>query len=195
MSTATSFASELAMPLPIHRFSVQQYHQLGELGVLKPEDRVELLEGWIVEKMNQRPIHGFAVRYLDQWLQAFCLVGHMLQCQLPITTESSEPEPDLAVVKGQNSDYRERYPNGSECRLVIEVADTSLAKDRAKASIYATSGVQEYWIVNLVDNQLECYSDSDAVRYQTQTTLTAGQTKETQISDTLIRLELDKLLG
>ncbi|MEZ6133567.1 MAG: hypothetical protein R3C53_01525 [Pirellulaceae bacterium] len=62
MSTELQLNTPLAPPLPLRRFSVEQYHQLGELGVLTEEDNVELLEGWIVEKMNQRPIHGYIVR-------------------------------------------------------------------------------------------------------------------------------------
>ncbi|MCA9193424.1 MAG: hypothetical protein KDB03_16745 [Planctomycetales bacterium] len=85
--------SPLAPPLPLRRFTVAQYHQLGELGVLTPEDDVELLEGWIVEKMNQRPIHGFIVRILNEILLKDLPAGWLCQCQLPITTQRSEPEP------------------------------------------------------------------------------------------------------
>ncbi|MCA9126827.1 MAG: Uma2 family endonuclease [Planctomycetales bacterium] len=146
--------------LPLHRFTVEKYHQLGELGVLGPEDRVELLDGLIVEKMNQRPIHGFIVGWLSENLQRSLPSGWSLRCQLPITTEHSEPEPDLAIVNGVHTDFRDRHPRGIECRLVIEVADTSLEKDRVKADIYHSAGVQEYWIVNVASKSIERYDFS-----------------------------------
>ena len=157
MSSVIILNSEFAPPLPIRRFTIEQYHQLGVSGVLTPDDRVELLEGWIVEKMNHGPAHGFVVRFLSNWLQSHAPSGWICQCQLPITTLRSEPEPDLAVVRGSITDYRDRHPSGSDCRLLIEVADSSLQKDRAKGVIYFSAGVEEYWIVNLEENCLERY--------------------------------------
>lgn len=162
MASAISFNDLLAPPLPLRRFSVEQYHQLGQLGVLTPEDKVELLEGWIIEKMNQRPIHGFIVRLLNEFFLRELPTGWICQCQLPITTERSEPEPDLAILKGSHADFRHRHPAGTDCRLVVEVADTSLEKDRAKATIYHQAGVQEYWIINVVEKQIERYRLADS---------------------------------
>ncbi len=78
MTTRLEFSCPLAPPLPLRRFSVAQYHQLGQLGVLTPEDRVELLEGWIVEKMNQRPIHGYLVGLLSEWFQCRLPDGYIV---------------------------------------------------------------------------------------------------------------------
>ncbi len=157
MPSVINLNSEFAPPLPIRKFTVAQYHQLGELGVLTPEDRVELLEGWIIEKMNHGHAHGFVVQFLSIWLNSQLPHGCICRCQLPITTQRSEPEPDLAVVRGCITDFRDRHPSGNDCRLLIEVADTSLQKDRAKAAIYFSAGVEEYWIVNLEKKQLEYY--------------------------------------
>jgi len=88
---------------------------------------------------------------MNQWFQQKLEPGWIVRCQLPITTERSEPEPDLAILKGTHSDFRHKHPVGRDCRLVIEVADTSLDKDRAKADIYRDAGVQEYWIINVQD--------------------------------------------
>ena len=128
---------------------------MGDLGLLTPEDRVELLEGWIVRKMNQRPVHGFIIRLLNEFFMRELPDGWICQCQLPITTDRSEPEPDLAILKGAHSDFRHKHPSGSDCRLVIEIADTSIEKDRAKARIYRDAGVQEYWIINVGEKVLE----------------------------------------
>ena len=192
MSTATpiSFHSTEAPPLPIRRFTVDEYHRLGELGVLSPDDRVELLEGWIFEKMNQRPVHGFVVGLLNQWLQQNLSAGWIGRCQLPITTDRSEPEPDLAVVRGEHADYRNHHPGGNDCRLLIEVADTSVQKDRAKATIYSSAGVDEYWLINLVDKQLERFASPAGLEYRETSILQPAETIEIQIDDKTLRLNL-----
>ena len=115
MSTAISLDDWLAPPLPMHRFTVEQYHRLGDLGLLTPEDRVELLEGWIVRKMNQRPVHGFIIRLLNEFFMRELPAGWICQCQLPITTDRSEPEPDLAILKGTHSDFRHKHPYWRLC--------------------------------------------------------------------------------
>ena len=194
MATAISFDSTDTPPLPIHPFTVEQYHQLGELGVLTPEDRVELLEGWIVKKMNQRPAHGFVARVLSAWLQSNMSAGWLAQCQLPITTDRSEPEPDLAVVHGVHADFRGRHPSGKECALVIEVADSLVLKDRAKASIYAAGGVAEYWIVNLAENQLEKFAEAEGGVYRQTVIFKADETIAAQIGDQAISLPLREIL-
>lgn len=176
-----SFQTPNPPPLPTHRFTVEQYHRMGESGVLTADDRVELLEGWIVKKMNHRPAHGFAVRVLDDWLQSIVPTGWLVQCQLPITLSNSEPEPDLAIVRGLHSDFRDRHPGGNACRLLIEVADTSLAKDRAKAAIYAAAGIEEYWIVNLIDRQLEKMTQPVASEYSETATFGVNETVEIQL--------------
>lgn len=193
MSRTINFCATETPPLPIHRFSVEEYRRLGEIGVLTPDDHVELLEGWIVEKMNQRPAHGFVVGLLTQWLLSGLSAGLIGRCQLPITTDRSEPEPDLAVVRGQHADFRTRHPNGNDCVLIIEVADTTVAKDRAKASIYASAGIEEYWIVNLAENQLERFTSPASSAYQQCVILAAHETVETRIVNQTLTLPLSEL--
>jgi len=190
MSSVINLNSEFAPPLSLRKFTVAQYHRLGELGVLTPDDRVELLEGWIVEKMNHGPAHGFAVRFLTNWLQNHVPAGWICQCQLPITTHRSVPEPDLAVVRGCITDFRDRHPSGSDCRLLVEVADSSLQKDRAKVEIYLSAGVEEYWILNLEEKHLECYLNDarDSLRIYSW-----KETIRTTIGDKTIELALCEL--
>ena len=190
MSTQLEFSSPLAPPLPLRRFSVAQYHQLGEFGVLTPEDKVELLEGWIVEKMNQRPIHGFIVRFLSEWFQSRLPSGLIVQCQLPITTQRSEPEPDIAIVAGAHEDFRDRHPSGKDCRLVIEVADTSVEKDRAKAAIYHSAGVEEYWIVNISSQRVERYRFSKSSELRQPTLVDADAQVAMRIAETELVFDL-----
>lgn len=194
MSTAlTSEQLELTQSR-VFKFSVDQYHQLGESGVLSPDDRVELLEGWIVEKMNQKTAHGFVVGFLTQWLGDRLGSGWIARCQLPITLDRSEPEPDIAVVRGSHSDYRNRHPSGSDCRLVIEVADTSVPGDRAKAKIYASTDIEEYWLVNLVENQLERMRTPQGASYNDLTILKSSATVKLTIGETIVSLPLNEIL-
>lgn len=193
MSTQVILDSPVAPPLPLRRFSVQEYHQLAEVGILTPEDRVELLEGWIIEKLNQRPIHGFVIGFLADIIAKSLPLGQVLRCQLPITTERSEPEPDLAIVRGKHSDFRSRHPNGSQCRLVIEVADTSLDRDLSKSSIYRDAGVEEYWIVNVHDKQLERYEFRNE---RTEPTILDSTKVATILIDTAeLRIDLTELFA
>lgn len=186
--------NSLTPQLSLHRFSVAQYHQMGELGVLTPDDRVELLEGLIVEKMNQRPIHGSIVGLLNEWFQQQLPVGWIVRCQLPITTARSEPEPDLAILRGAHADFRQRHPGGEDCRLVVEVADTSLEKDRAKATIYRDAGVQEYWIINVQDKVLEKYDFSAQSQTACPLTMPAMKNVILTLEDSQLVLELKNVL-
>ncbi|UUO06717.1 Uma2 family endonuclease [Blastopirellula sp. J2-11] len=195
MASQLELNTPVAPPLPLRRFSVEQYHQLGEIGVLTPEDRVELLEGWIVEKMNQRPIHGFFVRLLNEFFLRELPEGWLCQCQLPVTSERSEPEPDIAIVQGVHADFRNRHPSGADCRLVIEVADTSLERDRAKADIYRTAGVQEYWIVNISDQCLERYAFTDMQSGLPPTLIPGDSHVSLNIRDKELKLDLNRFFG
>jgi len=133
---------------------------MAEIGVLTEEDNVELLEGWIVPKMTKKPPHEWAVTQLGQLLRSGLGDEWLLRTQCAIDTADSEPEPDGAVVRAPNGRYKKRHPQGPEdIGLVIEVADTSLAKDRRKAAIYAADAISCYWLINLVDSQIEVHTD------------------------------------
>lgn len=193
MATQINLNTPLAPPLQLLRFSVEQYHHLAETGVLTPEDQVEFLEGWIVQKINHRPIHGFIVRLLTSYLMRELPAGWLCQCQLPITTEHSEPEPDIAIVQGNHADYRDRHPGGAECRLIIEVADTSLDKDRAKTSIYRTAGVNEYWIINVADQCVERYCFADPTTSTSPTIIHRSESLTLSAGSKPIQLELAQI--
>jgi len=147
-------------PLPIRKFSVDEYHRLGEVGVLTTDDRVELLEGWILQKMTHNPPHGASVDHLRDVLADLLPDGWRVRAQLPVTTADSEPEPDLVVVRGPASRYVSRHPSAEDAALIVEIADTSLERDReVKGPIYSRAGFPVYWIVNLVERRVEVYSD------------------------------------
>lgn len=140
-------------------FTVAEYHRLLDAGVLPETERVELLEGWIVESMTRKPPHDARLDQAHEVVRERLPAGWRVRVQSAITLEDSEPEPDLAVVVGPASRYLERHPGPSDIALVIEVADSSLALDRdVKARVYARAGIATYWIVNLVDARVEVYT-------------------------------------
>lgn len=146
-------------PLPVRRFTVEEYHKLGEIGVLTENDRVELIRGWIVPKMTLNPPHTYAVTALMK--RFLTLVGPraVVRVQQPITTADSEPEPDVLLATGRDDDYKSRHPKPSEVSILVEVAESSLREDQTtKLEMYAGAKVAVYWIVNLVDRRVEVYT-------------------------------------
>jgi Uma2 family endonuclease len=141
------------------RFSVAEYHRLIELGMLTEDDNIELLEGYLVHKMSRNPPHDAAIQKgTKRWLRVLP-AGWDLRVQSAITLTESEPEPDFAIVRGDENDYLTRHPTAADIGLVVEVSDSTLPGDRDdKGRIYARAGIPCYWIVNLVDGQIEVYT-------------------------------------
>lgn len=128
--------------------------------MLTENDPVELLEGWIVAKLPHKPSHDATIDQTDEILRGQLPAGWRIRIQSAITTDDSEPEPDLAVVLGPASRYAAYHPGPQDIALLIEVADSSLAHDRdVKGRLYARAGIAACWIVNLVDLQVEAYSE------------------------------------
>ena len=146
-------------PPRVYRFSVDQYHQMIAADILGENVRVELLDGWIIEKMTHNPPHdatiSLARRCIDQQLP----MDWMLRIQSAITLEASEPEPDVAVVRGPERRYVLAHPKPGDIAQLTEVADNSLADDRLfKGPLYAAARIPIYWIINLIDRQVEVYT-------------------------------------
>lgn len=163
MSAAT-LAAPPAPPLPpvapagpaLYRFSVDQYHRMIEEGILGENDPVELLEGHLVLKMPRSPEHDFALSALAELLGPMKPPGFTFRGQSAATIQQSEPEPDVAIARGDRTLYRRRHPGPADTALVIEVSASSLAYDRGdKARVYARAGIPVYWIVNVIDKQVE----------------------------------------
>jgi Uma2 family endonuclease len=152
----------------LRRWTRQEYERMIDAGVLTSEDRVELIDGEIVTVTPQKSRHATAVSLVEIALRRGFGAPVVVRTQLPLALDpASEPEPDVAVVAGSPRDYRDAHPSGA--LLVVEVADTTLAFDRTvKASLYARAGIADYWVLNLVDEQLEVHREprqaTDAVR-------------------------------
>ncbi|MBD2253090.1 Uma2 family endonuclease [Nostoc parmelioides] len=143
------------------RFTVDEYHRLIELGFFAENDRFELITGEIVQMTSKGKPHAVCETRLEREL--YKLVGEMatLRGQQPITLSNySEPEPDRVIVKNRDDDYLTSHPNAVDILLLIEIADSSLKYDQEiKLPVYSEAGIVDYWIFNLVDKCLECYSE------------------------------------
>jgi Uma2 family endonuclease len=147
---------------PLFPLTVDAYHELIRAGKLYDDDPVELLEGMLVHKIAKSPLHSVINAMMRQPMEALLPGGFHYHSQDPVTLADGEPEPDGCVVRGQFGDYMARHPGPNEVPLVIEVADASLDRDRGiKLRSYARGQIAEYWIVNLVDQQIEVYTNPD----------------------------------
>jgi Uma2 family endonuclease len=157
----------------VRLFSAEEYNLLGEQGFFHPDEKLELIEGIIYKKARQSPGHAYTCSLLHQRLTHLVGEVHHVRPGLPLALGPySEPEPDIAVVPGGIRDYVLAHP--SFAVLVIEVADASLLHDRAKARLYARTGIPEYWILNLVKGCLEVYRAPQADGYTSRAVLGAG---------------------
>jgi Uma2 family endonuclease len=145
----------IAPPKAVH-WTRDEYYKMHGAGLFAGR-RVELIRGEVIEMSPQESLHATAVVLLDDAIRSIFGEGFVVRVQLPLCLGSdSDPEPDLAVVSGRPRDYIRSHP--SDAILVVEAADSSLEHDRTrKAEVYAAAGIQDYWIVNLVDRQIEVY--------------------------------------
>jgi Uma2 family endonuclease len=154
------------------RWTREEYYRAAELGLFRPDERLELLDGEILEKMSpHNPPHANSVLRTTRVVGAAFGPGSHARPQLPlILGPRSEPEPDVLVVIGTEDDYATRNPKAVDARLVIEISDTTLRLDRKrKQAAYARAGIAEYWLVNLPARQLEIYRDPAGTRYRSAT--------------------------
>lgn len=150
-------------PTP-YRFTREEYYRMWESGLFA-DKRVELLDGEIIITPPQNPPHAGTTSDLATVIIRSLGSNLTIRTQAPIVLNDwSEPEPDIAICRLDPNKYRREHPKASEVLLVIEVADSSLAYDRRrKTQASATSGILEYWIINLSDNRIEVFSDPDPV--------------------------------
>ena len=138
-------------PVPRHRLSRRDYHRLGEAGILGENDRVELLEGQLVDMSPIGPRHAIVTENLNELLVTAFAGRARIRCQDPVVlNDGSEPQPDFALVRRPWRGYPHTHPEPDDIFLLIEVADSSLDFDRTvKLELYARAGIREVWIVDL----------------------------------------------
>jgi Uma2 family endonuclease len=132
---------------------------MTEAGVLTENDRVELIGGEILTVTPQKSQHATVVSLANETLRSVLVPNSYVRMQLPLAMgDDSEPEPDIAVVRGSIRDYLDAHPQSA--LLIVEVSESTLAFDRhVKDSLYARERIPEYWIINLVDSVVEIYRD------------------------------------
>ncbi len=140
-------------------FSVEEYHQMIQAGILDENDDVELIEGHVVNKMSRNPPHDGTIQLVSDLLREVLPPGWCVRDQSALTLSDSVPEPDVCLARGTRRSYLTSHPGADEVGLVVEVSDSTLAFDRTdKARIYARAGIEIYWVINLVDRQVEVYT-------------------------------------
>jgi len=150
------------MAIVTRKWTRAEYERLTQLGLLAEDERVELIQGEIVAMSPIDPIHAIAVNQANMVLATEFGATHVVGVQNPLVAgEDSEPQPDLILIsRAAFAEMKERREHPARAVLVLEVANTSLAYDRReKGSLYALAGQPLYWIVNVVHNQLEVYSN------------------------------------
>jgi Uma2 family endonuclease len=144
----------------LYRFTVSQYDRMVQDGTIGENDRVELIEGFVVTKMGKNPPHVFAGKLGLKRLERLVSPGWHVGKEDPVVvSEWGKPEPDLSVVRGTENDYLDRAVTAADVGLVVEIAESSLVTDRTEMNkVYARAGIPVYWIINLVDRQVEVYT-------------------------------------
>jgi Uma2 family endonuclease len=145
--------------MPRHRFSVDDYYRMAESGILKEDDRVELIEGEIVEMTPVGSRHAAVVKRLNRSLASLPRDRYLVGVQDPVRVHPySEPQPDVTVLRARADDYEAAHPGPEDVLLIIEVVDSSEAYDRGvKLRLYSRAGIPEVWLVVLSERTVEVF--------------------------------------
>jgi len=144
-----------------HRLTVHDYYRMAEVGILRPDARVELIEGEIIDMAPNGSRHAGTINHLARILHASVSELAVVQIQNPVSlNEHSEPKPDVALLRPRADFYKSAHPRPADVLLIIEVADTSLRYDREiKVPLYARYGIPELWVIDLNGRNLTRYRD------------------------------------
>jgi Uma2 family endonuclease len=182
------------MTIVTAKWSIQDYHQIIETGLLN-ERRVELICGEIIEMSPEGAPHSSYCCEIGEYLRKILGDRAKVREAHPITlSNSSEPEPDLAIVKIRSTLYRDRHPYPEDIFWVIEIANSTVAKDIGmKKDLYADAGIKEYWVLNLPASVLVVFRDLTTSGYQSTTSFTSGMISPLAFPD--ISIDIQKLLA
>ena len=169
--------------------SVEDYHRFSEYN--ENGRRTELIRGFIIEKMAKSPLHRTIATRLYRLILSILPAGFIAWKEEPLTLSDSEPEPDLSIARGSEQAFENE--NAKTALLVVEVAVTSIAEDRALAAIYAEAGISEYWIVIPRERQIEVYRRPEAGVYRDVQTISGGVLECAGVPG--VSVVLDELFG
>jgi Uma2 family endonuclease len=160
----------------VYRITVYEYERMADM---LDDPRVELIDGYLVRKMGKKPPHVWAVDCAEEQMKSILAQGWYVRTERPVRIPKfDEPEPDIAVVKGTRRDYRKRHPEPKDVSLIVEVAESSLGRDRGEKRAAYSKGrhpIPVYWIVNLVDRQVELYTNAGPAGYQSRQDFGPGE--------------------
>jgi Uma2 family endonuclease len=159
-------------------WTVEDYYRLSELGILDGDDRTELIIGQIVIMAAKGTLHVVALQLLTHKLAAQLEQIALIRTQDPIRlNDFSEPEPDLAIVKGTILDYTQHHPRPEDIYLVVEIADSTLKTDcEVKDKLYAQAGITDYWVIDIKNRQVHIFREPTSTGYNNNFILTESQT-------------------
>jgi Uma2 family endonuclease len=182
MSTITATRPRSAL-LGMHRVTVDEYERIIASGSLDDPERVELIDGYMVDKMAKSAEHGFSTRRVLDSLEYRLPGGWSSRKEEPVRIpDFDEPEPDVSVVRGRDEDYEHRLPGPDDVGLAVEVSLTTLDRDRdEKGPAYARARIPIYWLVNLVDRRIEVYTEPGPDGYQSRADFAEGQAVPVEI--------------
>jgi Uma2 family endonuclease len=165
-----------ALAAPIRRITVDDYYRIGDAGVFADGEHVELLDGMLIAMAPIRHRHGYAARTVANLLGYALGPSAIIETNAPLAlTVDSEPQPDVLVLRPPLTRYRERLPVPADVLLLIEIAETSRAYDRGpKARSYAAAGVEELWVVDLVEEEVVVLREPQARGYKSRTVVRRG---------------------
>ena len=186
----------IAPAIPRKRFTADEYEQIVAAGVIAEDDRLELLEGEIVEMSPLGPQHSACVVRLTSLLYKYESSRVMIRVQDPIRLgDYSQPQPDISVVQRRPDYYGEGHPEPEDILLLIEVAESSLSYDRdVKLPLYARAGILEVWLVALLPQVVEVYRSPSETGYREMQQLRRGDTL-TAINLPELSLTVESILG
>ncbi|MGH2453021.1 MAG: Uma2 family endonuclease [bacterium] len=178
------------------RFTVEEYERMGQAGILSEDDRVELIDGEIIEMAPIGSRHAAVVSRLDDLLRPQGQPEVIVRVQNPLHADPhSEPQPDLMLVKRRDDYYTSAHPRGPDVLLVIEVADTTLEYDRRmKVPLYARAGIPEAWIIALPTDQVEVFRQPSAGGYRSVSKVRRGEVLSVEALPT-VTMAVDQVLG
>jgi Uma2 family endonuclease len=177
-------------------FTVEEYHKMVEADILTPDDRVELIEGEIVQMAAIGRRHAACVRRLIRLFSQRLSDRVLVDVQDPVElSDRSEPQPDLALLQQRPDFYESGHPHPEDVILLVEVADTTAEADReVKIPLYAKAGIAEVWLVDINEQSLEVYRERSANGYQNVQKLGRGQTVSIQAFPD-ISFTIDEIFG
>lgn len=163
--------------LPRHRFTVDEFHRMGEAGIISGEDRVELIEGEIIQMTPISSRHAGCVNRLTRLFSSKAGSRALLGVQNPVQIAGhTEPQPDVVLLRPRDDDYMNSHPGPADVLLLVEVAESSLEYDRdVKVPAYARAGIPEVWLVDLVHGNIEVSLQPTPGGFQKTFTLGAGE--------------------